>query len=63
MKERKFTEEFDAIKQPLIENEVSDYNEFKNKELLDKLRNKIIQNLIDNKNIDNMEMNEFIKTK
>ena len=61
MEEKKFTVEFDALKEPLPENTVSDYNEFENKELLDKLRNKIIQNLIDNNNIDNMEMNEFIK--
>ena len=60
MKEKKFTTEFDVRKEPLTEDAVSDYNEFKNKELLDKLRNKIIQNLIDN-SIDNMEMNEFIK--
>ena len=31
MNEKKFTVEFDALKEPLIENTVSDYNEFKNK--------------------------------
>ena len=36
MKEKKFTEEFDALNSPMIENTVSDYNEFKNKKLLDK---------------------------
>lgn len=61
MKQKKFTVEFDALKEPLIQSAVSDYNEFKNKELLDKLRNKIIQNLIDNKKIDNIKANDFIK--
>ena len=61
MSEKKFTVEFDALKEPLIEKTISDYNEFKNKELLDKLRNKIIQNLIDNKKINTTTMNDFIK--
>ena len=41
--------------------ETSDYNAFPNKELLDKLRNEIIQNLIDN-NVKNGEtMDDFVK--
>ena len=38
----------------------SDYDTFKNKELLDELRNKIIQNLIDN-NATGKTTNEFVK--
>lgn len=38
------------------------YNEFKNKELLDKLRNKIIQSLIDNRLLNNNKMDDFVKS-
>lgn len=41
--------------------ESSDYNEFKNKDLLDKLRNKIIQNLIDNKMLNESSMSDYVK--
>ena len=37
------------------------YNEFKNKELLDKLRNKIIQSLIDNRLLSENKLDEFVK--
>ncbi len=40
---------------------MSDYDAFTNKELLDKLRNQIIQNLIDNKINNQPNMDEFIK--
>ena len=62
MKNKTFMDEFNVS---ILNNEfknISDYETFKNKELLDNLRNKIIQNLIDNK-IDNQpDMNSFIKT-
>ena len=61
MDEKKFTDEFDAINEPLINEPLSDYEEFKNKELLNKLRNKIIQNLIDNQKVNNLDMDEFVK--
>lgn len=55
---KKFTEEFDVkIEKPSME--VSDYETFPNKVLLDELRNKIIQNLIDN-NINKTTMEEFV---
>ncbi len=44
-----------------ITSESSDYNEFKNKELLDKLRNKIIQNLIDNRLLSESSMSDYVK--
>ena len=62
MAKRKFIEEFDVqIENPEV-NEVKDYETFQNKVLLDELRNKIIQNLIDNKVNSKGTMSEFIKT-
>lgn len=57
--EKKFSLEFGENK-PQSE-EVISYNEFKNKELLDKLRNKIIQSLIDNRLINDNKLDDFIK--
>ena len=45
---RKFIEEFDIQIENPIDLYVSDYEAFPNKVLLDELRTKIIQNLIDN---------------
>lgn len=59
MNTRKFTEEF--IPNKGIEEAVSDYNEFKNKQLLDELRNEIIQNLIDNRLLNEESMTDFVK--
>jgi len=62
MKTKKFIDEFAVTVDDLSFVQTDDYNEFPNKVLLDKLRNKIIQNLIDN-NINNSEsMNDFVKT-
>ena len=67
MARRKFVEEFDVeIEQPNLKY-VSDYDTFTNKVLLDELRNKIIQNLIDhnyknNESIDDYVKNEIDKT-
>ena len=58
---KKFIDEFKYRPQTPEIVETSDYNAFPNKELLDKLRNEIIQNLIDN-NVKNGEtMDDFIK--
>ena len=58
---KKFIDEFKYRPQTPEIVETSDYNAFPNKELLDKLRNEIIQNLIDN-NIKNGEtMDDFVK--
>ena len=62
MSKRKFVEEFDV---ELYDSNVEvedDYSAFSNKVLLDELRNKIIQNLIDNNISHTGTMNEFIKT-
>lgn len=62
MEEKKFTSEFSASDKPIELVEKSDYNEFKNKELLDKLRNNIIQHLIDNKSLKNKKVDDYIKS-
>ena len=62
MDKKKFVEEFDIqIEQPDLKY-VSDYDTFTNKALLDELRNKIIQNLIDNNFKNNGTMDEYVKT-
>ena len=45
---KSFLEEFDVIEKSYDLEDISDFEAFKNKELLDELRNKIIQNIIDN---------------
>lgn len=60
MTKRKFTEEF-IFEKEIKEETVSDYNEFKNKKLLDQLRNEIIQNLIDNRLLNEESMTDFVK--
>ena len=58
---KKFVEEFN-IKIDIADIEqVSDYEAFQNKKLLDELRNKIIQNLIDNNITKTGNMDDFIK--
>ena len=44
---KKFTEEFQIDIEQYPSMSVNDYETFKNKKLLEELRNKIIQNLID----------------
>lgn len=62
MNEKKFTSEFKALEKSMENIETtSDYNEFQNKELLDKLRNNIIQHLIDNQILSSTSMNDFVK--
>ena len=61
MAKKKFVEEFDIeIEQPDLKY-VSDYDTITNKALLDELRNKIIQNLIDDNFKNNGTMDEYVK--
>ena len=62
MAKKKFVEEFDVqIETPEVAY-VSDYEVFPNKILLDELRTKIIQNLIDNNITKARDMTDFVKT-
>lgn len=58
---KKFVEAFDIqVEKPVVQI-ANDYEAFPNKILLEQLRNKIIQNLIDNNMGKTSNMNEFIK--
>lgn len=57
----KFIDEFAVPKDNIVTKEIDDYDEFPNKVLLDKLRSKIIQSLIDNNVVNNESMTDFIK--
>ena len=61
MPKKKFTEEFGLKIEQEVE-ELTDYETFPNKILLDELRNKIIQNLIDNDIGEFHNMDDFIKS-
>ena len=58
---RTFIDEFDVKEEKFEFNDVSDYESFANKELLDELRNKIIQNLIDNNINNEIGINSYVK--
>ena len=58
---KSFIEEFEVKEEIGILNDVSDYEAFSNKELLDELRNKIIQNLIDNNTNNELGMSGYIR--
>ena len=60
MAKKKFVEEFGLKIEQDVE-ELTDYETFPNKVLLDELRNKIIQNLIDNDIGEFTNMDDFIK--
>lgn len=60
MAKKKLLSEFGLKVEEINENIVNDYDAFQNKELLDELRNKIIQNLIDH-NLTGTNNNELIK--
>ena len=62
MKEKTFASEFAHPETEFEVKDTNDYNEFKNKDLLDKLRNNIIQHLIDNDALNNKQVDDFIKT-
>lgn len=59
---RKFIDEFDVKFDESDYSIIKDYDAFENKELLDQLRTKIIQNLIDNNLTAKGTMDDFIKT-
>ena len=61
MMKRSFIEEFELDLKEKSFSDISDYETFENKELLDKLRNKIIQNLIDKHINKTGNLDEFIK--
>ena len=61
MAAKKFVEEFNVKIDASDIEQVSDYEAFQNKALLDELRNKIIQNLIDNNITKSGNMDDFIK--
>ena len=58
---RKLVEEFEVRLDTKEINDVKDYEAFSNKILLDELRSKIIQNLIDHNVHMKENMNEFVK--
>ena len=59
---RKFIDEFDVKFDESDYSIIKDYDAFENKELLDQLRTKIIQNLIDNNLTAKGTMDDFVKT-
>lgn len=61
MASKKFIDEFEAKIEKNSIFVISDYDAFPNKKLLDELRNKIIQNLIDHKIEHSGSLSEFVK--
>lgn len=57
---KSFIDEFEVIETKNYYNNLTDYDTFKNKDLLDELRNKIIQNLIDNNINNNIELSSYV---
>ena len=57
---KSFVDEFEVKEEKFNFNDVPDYEAFENKELLDELRNKIIQNLIDNNTNNEIGINSYI---
>ena len=58
---KSFIDEFEVKEEKFELNDVSDYDTFSNKKLLDELRNKIIQNLIDNNINNEIGLNSYVK--
>ncbi|MBR6690150.1 MAG: CpaF family protein [Bacilli bacterium] len=58
---RSFVEEFDVQEDITNLKDIPDYEAFTNKKLLDELRNKIIQNLIDNNTNNQINMSSFVR--
>lgn len=61
MTKKKFMNEFATTIGQIVPKDIDDYDEFQDKDLLEKLRNKIIQNIIDGKDKTNEDMKDFIK--
>ena len=59
---KSFIDEFEVKEERLEFNDVPDYEAFTNKELLDELRNKIIQNLIDNNTNNEIGLNSDVRS-
>ena len=58
---KSFVDEFDVKEDSITINDIPDYEAFTNKELLDKLRNEIIQNLIDKHQNTNEDIGNHIR--
>ena len=58
---KSFVEEFDVKEEEINLRDLPDYEAFTNKKLLDELRNKIIQNLIDNNTNDEISNSNFVR--
>jgi len=56
-----FIDEFEVKEEKYEFNDVPDYEAFSNKELLDELRNKIIQNLIDHNTNNEIGINSYVR--
>jgi len=56
-----FIEEFEVKESSKNYNDIPDYEAFTNKELLDELRNKIIQNLIDNNTNNQIGLSSYVR--
>ena len=56
---KRFTEEFHIDTEEYPTTTVNDYETFQNKKLLEELRNKIIQNLIDHNAINTRSMDDL----
>ena len=59
---KSFIEEFEVEEDEKVLTDVADYDVFSNKELLDNLRNKIIQNLIDNNVNNQIVLDSYVRT-
>ena len=58
---KSFVQEFDVKEENITINDIPDYDAFTNKKLLDELRNKIIQNLIDNSDANKLNKPNFVR--
>ena len=61
MESKRFIDEFAFSVEHNLPKEIDDYDEFPNKKLLDELRSKIIQNIIDGKDRTKESMKDFVK--
>ena len=58
---KSFIDEFEVKEEKFEFNDIPDYEAFANKELLDELRNKIIQNLIDHNTNNEIGINSYVR--